>query len=170
MRRLAYPYGRYLLKDATVSDMGPQLEAFLQELDFSIIKYDISNEGIGTVIIAVNKKIKALKKQDKPPGHLNLVLRGLLSAFTTDIPSLRDMDVESQRAGIEVYLWPVEEGALMELFVIPYMEHLNRPEIYHITESKEEEITDWFLCEQIWERVEPKIVEKFNAEPVHRRA
>ena len=82
----------------------------------------------------------------------------------------RDMDVESQRAGIEVYLWPVDEGALLEIFILPYMEHLNRPEIIHVTETREEEITDWFLCEQIWEHIEPKLTAKFDAEPIHRRA
>ena len=50
------------------------------------------------------------------------------------------------------------------------MEHLNKPEIYPLTKTKEEEITDWYLCEQTWENIEPKIVVKFNAESVHRRA
>jgi hypothetical protein len=58
----------------------------------------------------------------------------------------------------------------MELFVLPYMEHMNKYELFHFTESEEEEITDWYLCEQIWEDIEPKIISKFGAEAVHRRA
>ena len=166
MRRLAYPYGRYILKEKTVADIGPQAKDFVEKLGFSIVKYDERNEGNGTLVIAVNKKIKDLFRQKKPPGNIISVLSG----YTIDIPSYRDMDVESQRVGIELYLWPANEGALMELFVLPYMEHLNRPEKYGITETREEEITDWFLCEQIWEDIEPKIVSEFDAEPVHRRA
>ena len=166
MRRVAYPYGRYMLKGKQVVDMGPELKDFVERLGFSIVKYDKENEGRGTLIIAVNKKIIELLKQKKPPGHLLTIIGGL----TFDIPSYRDMDVESQRVGIELYLWPIEDGTLMELFVLPYMEHLDKPEKYHVTQTEEEEITDWFLCEQIWEEIEPKIVAEFQAEPVHRRA
>lgn len=170
MRRRAYPYGRYFLKDENVAEIGPKLKAFLEELEFSVVKYDIKNEGVGELIIAVNKKIGELFKQQKPPGHLQTVMSGLLSGFSIDIPALRDMDVESQRAGIELYLWPIDEGTLLEIFVLPYMEHLDRPEIFGITETLDEEITDWYLCERIWELIEPKIVKKFDAESVHRRA
>lgn len=170
MRRLAYPYGRYLIKNNKVDEIAQRLKGFIEELDFSIIKYDDKNEGNGTVVIAVNKKISDLIKQEKPPGHLNTILSGLFSGFTSEMPSLRDTDLESQRVGIEVYLWPIDEGTLMELFILPYMEHLNKPEIYLLTETKEEEITDWYLCERTWENIEPKIVDKFNAEPAHRRA
>ncbi len=164
MRRRAYPYGRYLIKDKKVTEMGPELKGFIEKLGFSITKHDEKNEGKGTLIIAVNKKIPDLMKQDKPPGNLHVVLSGF------KIPSYRDMDPESQRVGIELYLWPIDEGILMEMFILPYMEHLNKTEIYGITESEEEEITDWFLCEQVWEHIEPKIVTNFNADPVHRRA
>ncbi len=166
MRRVAYPYGRYLLKEKKVIDSGPQAKEFMENLGFSTVKYDDDNEGRGTLIITVNKKIRELLKQKKPPGHLHTILGGL----TFDIPSFRDMDVESQRVGIELYLWPIEEGILMELFVLPYMEHFDKPEKYHVTQTEAEEITDWFLCEQVWEEIEPKIVAEFGAEPVHRRA
>ena len=164
MRRRAYPYGRYLIKDKEVSDMGLELIGFIEKLGFSITKHDEKNEGRGTLIIAVNKKITDLIKQDKPPGNLQVLLSGF------NVPSYRDMDPESQRVGIEFYLWPIDEGILMEMFILPYMEHLDKPEIYGITETKDEEITDWFLCEQVWEHIEPKIVDNFNAESVHRRA
>lgn len=164
MRRLAYPYGRYLLKEKKVIDIGPKLKDITQELGFSIVKYDNKNERVGTLIIGVNKKIGELIKQKKPPAHLLEVLSGF------NVPSFRDMDPESQRVGIELYLWPTDEGVLMEIFVLPYMEHMDKREIYGITETEEEEITDWFLCEQTWEHIEPKIVDKFDAEPVHRRA
>ncbi len=170
MRRRAYPYGRYIIKKGKVDEIGPQLKEFVQEQKLSIIKYDDNNEGSGTLIIAVNKKIGDLFKQKKPPGHLETVMSGLFSGFEFDIPSLRDLDIESQRAGLEIYLWPIEKGALMELFVLPYMEHMNRTEIFGLTENRDEEIADWFLCEHIWEDIEPKIVKKFKAEPVHRRA
>ena len=62
------------------------------------------------------------------------------------------------------------KGVLMEMFVLPYMEHFNKPEIFNITETNKEEITDWYICEQIWEQIEPKVVANFNAEPVIRRA
>jgi hypothetical protein len=114
----------------------------------------------------VNKKVGELLRQDKPPGHLNTILGGL----TFDIPSFRDLDAESQRVGIELYLWPIEEGTLMELFILPYMEHMDKPEKYRVTQTEEEEITDWYLCEQTWEEIEPKIVAEFDATPVHRRA
>ena len=170
MRRRAYPYGRYLLKDKKVTDLGPKLKDFIEKLGFSIVKYDEKNEGVGTLIIGVNKKIIDLIKQQKPPGHLQEFFYELFSLFTIDIPSLRDTDEESQRIGIEIYLWPSNKGVLMELFVLPYMEHLNKPEIFSITETNEEEMTDWYLCEQTWEHVEPKIVDTFNAESVIRRA
>ncbi len=164
MRRHGYPYGRYLIKDKKVEDVALDLKGLMENYGFSIAKHDDKNEGSGTLIIAVNKKISELIKQKKPSGHLQMILSGFA------VPSYRDMDVESQRVGIELYLWPIDEGILMEMFVLPYMEHLDKFEIYGITESEEEEITDWFLCEQTWEHIEPQIVKYFSAEPVHRRA
>ena len=169
MQRRAYPYGRYLIKTKKVTDIGLKIKHFIEGLKFSIVKYDEKNEGVGILIIAVNKKIGELFKQQKPSGHLEAVMSGLLSLYETEMPSFRDLNVDSQRAGIEIYLWPIEDGALMELFVLPYMEHMDRVEIYGITETKNEEIADWYLCEQIWEHLEPKIVQEFKAEPVHRR-
>jgi len=170
MRRLAYPYGRYLIKDQEVSKLGPKLKSFIERAGFSIIKYDEKNEGSGTVVIAVNKKVGELMKQKKPPGQLDVVYRAFMSGFTAKMPNEREVDVKSQRVGIELYLWPIAEGTLLEIFVIPYMEHLNRPEIPTITQSKEEEITDWYLCEQTWESFVPKIEAEFDTELVHRRA
>ncbi|UCF07400.1 MAG: hypothetical protein JSW28_07020 [Thermoplasmata archaeon] len=170
MRRIAYPYGRYLVKGKDVAEFGPKLKEFVGKLGFSIVKYDQKNEGNGTLIIGVNRTIGEMIKQKKPPGRLSAVLRSLMSGFETDMTSFRDMDVDSQRAGLELYLWPTDEGSLMELFIVPFMERVDKPEIYLVTETKVEEITDWFLCEQIWESVEPQIVAEFDAEPVHRRA
>jgi hypothetical protein len=166
MRRVAYPYGRYILEGKKAVDTGPDLKESIEKLGFTVVKYDEKNEDRGILIIAVNKKIGELFRQDKPPGHLSTILGGL----TFDIPSFRDMDAESQRVGIELYLWPIEEGTLMELFILPYMEHMDKPEKYRVTQTEEEEITDWFLCEQTWEEIEPKIVAEFGAKPVHRRA
>jgi hypothetical protein len=163
MRRRAYPYGRFLIKDKSVSEVGPKLRDFVEGLACSIIKYDENNEDRGILIIAVNKKIRELMKQKKPSGHLTMILSGFA------IPSFRETDYESQRAGIELYLWPIEEGVLMEIFVLPYMEHLNKYEMFGFTESEAEEIADWYLCEQIWENVVPKILDEFDAELVHRR-
>jgi hypothetical protein len=170
MRRRAYPYGRYLIRDRTVTDLGSELKFFMEKAGYSIAKQDEENEGTGTLIVAVNKSVTELFMQKKPPGHLEMIARGLLAGFTIDISSMRDMDDTSQRIGMELYLWPVEEGVLLEMFVLPYMEHLNRSEIFGITESREEEITDWYLCERTWELLEPEIVGYFKAEPVHRRA
>lgn len=170
MRRLAYPYGRFLIKEQTVSKLGRKLKGYTENSGYSIIKYDEKNEERGTVIIAVNKRVGELRKQKKPPGQLDVVYRAFMSGFTAKMPNERETDVESQRVGIELYLWPVDEGTLLEIFMIPYMEHLNRPEIHAITQSKEEEITDWYLCEQTWEEFVPKIEAEFDAELVHRRA
>jgi hypothetical protein len=164
MRRRAYPYGRYLIKGAQVSEVGAQLKEFMEAQGFSVSKFDEKNEENGTLIVAVNKKIMDLFKQKKPSGYLQVLFSGF------SISSLRDTDVESQRVGVELYLWPIEEGILLELFILPYMEHMDKYEMYGISESKEEEITDWFLCEHIWEDLEPQIMAEFGAEPVHRRA
>jgi len=165
MRRIAYPYGKYLIKQLKIEFVGPKLKEYVEGLGFPVVKYDTRNEKNGTLIIAVNKRIKELMKQKKPPGHVELVLRG----FLTDLPPLREMSIESQRIGIELYLWPVEEGTLLEIFVLPYLEYLNRKEIYGITQSKEEEITDWSLCEMIWAHLVPKIEAEFDAERLHQR-
>jgi hypothetical protein len=166
MRRRAYPYGRYLIKGKKVDILGSKLKTYMETLEFPIIKYDTKNEDKGTLIIAVNKKIKDFIMQKKPSGRIEMILSG----FQFDVPSLRETDVESQRVGIELYLWPIDKGTLLEIFVLPYIEHFNRPEIYGLTQSQVEEITDWYLCEQIWEHIIPQIESEFDMEPVHRRA
>ncbi len=166
MRRRAYPYERYLIKGEKVEATGPKLKVFLKDLGFPVIKYDTKNEGKGTLIIAVNKKIKDLSLQKKPSGRLEMILRG----FQIDIPSFRETDLESQRVGIELYLWPIDNRTLLEIFILPYNEHFNRPEIYGLTQSHTEEITDWYLCEQIWEHIIPKLESEFDLKPVHTRA
>lgn len=163
MQRRGYPFGRYLIKDKKVEDTGPLLGDFVQELGFSIVKYNDKNEGRGTLIVAVNKKIKELLKQKKPSGHLTMILSGF------SVPSFRETDYESQRVGIEMYLWPLSEGVLLEIFVLPYMEHFDKTEIFRLTESATEEITDWYVCEHVWEEVVPQIISEFGAELVHRR-
>lgn len=169
MRRRAYPFGRYLIKDKKVGDLGLKLKDFIEKLDFSIIEYNEKNEKVGTLIIGVNKTIVDLMKQKKPSGHLQEIFSEVSSLFYFDMVSLRDVDEGSQRMGLEIYLWPIKKGTLMEMFIFPYMEHLNKKEIFDITESTEEEITDWYLCEMTWDHIEPKIVSHFNAEPVHMR-
>jgi hypothetical protein len=163
MRRLVYPYGKYLIKNKEVKVVGQKLKDILIALGFKIIKFDTKNEEIGTLVIAVNKEIKELKKP--PLNRIKMILR----RYPRDIKSSIEVDMESQRVGIELYLWPKEEGALLELFVLPYMEHLDKQEIFGITESEKEEITDWYLCEQVWEEVAPKIESEFDAEPLYWR-
>ncbi len=170
MRRNAYPYGRYILENETIDVLGSNLKDFIEKLNFSIIKYNNKNEGIGTLIIGVNKKILELMKQKKPSGHLQEFILELTSLFSMDIISFRDVDEESQRIGLEIYLWPTKKGVLMEMFILPYMEHFNRTEIFSLKETNEEEITDWYLCEHIWEHIEPLIINNFKAKAVHRRA
>jgi hypothetical protein len=164
MRRLVYPYGKYLLKGGEVGTVGPKLKDFLSSLGFKIVKHDTKNEEIGTLIIAVNKDIKELKKP--PLDRIKMILR----RYPRDIKSSIEVDMESQRVGIELYLWPKEEGSLLEIYVLPYMEHFDKQEIFGITESEKEEITDWYLCEQVWERIAPKIESEFDAEPLYWRA
>ncbi|MFW6142297.1 MAG: hypothetical protein ACOC53_07040 [Candidatus Saliniplasma sp.] len=165
MRRRAYPYGRYMIRDRSVEELGPELKSFIKDIGFYISKYDTSNEGDGVLIVSVNKTVRELLKQKKPPGKLKMIL----STFSFTIPSMKDLDEESQRVGMELYLWPVEDGTLLEVFILPYMEHLDRPEIFGLTESEEEEITEWYLCEHTWEHVIPMMKEQFDMEKVHRR-
>jgi len=169
MRRRAYPFGRYLIKDKKVADLGPKMKFFIEKLGFSIIKYDEKNENAGTLIIGVNKTIIDLLKQHKPSGRLQELFSEIFSLFSFDMVSLRDVDEGSQRMGLEIYLWPTKRGIIMEMFILPYMEDLNKKEIFGITETTEEEITDWYLCETTWEHIEPKIISNFNAEPAHMR-
>ncbi|MDP7266176.1 MAG: hypothetical protein QGH39_11535 [Candidatus Thermoplasmatota archaeon] len=60
MRRRAYPYGRYLIEGKKIDEVGPKLRDFVKELGFPITKFDVKNEGKGTLIVAVNKKIMEL--------------------------------------------------------------------------------------------------------------
>ena len=165
MRRRAYPYGRYLIKDRNVDELSPEFRAFVNKIGFHISKYDPENEGEGTLIVSVNKTVGEILDQKKPPGKLKMII----SAFSLSAPSLKELDQESQRVGMEVYLWPIEEGTLVEVFILPYMEHFDRPEIYGLTEGKDEEITEWYLCEHTWEHVIPKMKKEFDMEKVHRR-
>jgi len=181
MRRHAYPYGRYLIRNEEIKDMGIRFHDFIKKLKYPIIKYDKKNEGHGILIIAVNKKIMGLMKQKKPPGRIQMLLSRcpvdmhsfrdmILSRSQGKMQSFREMDLDSQRVGIEIYLWPMEDEILLEIFILPYMERLNRPEIYGITQTKEEEITDWYLCEQIWDEIIPRIEGKFDLESIKKRA
>ncbi|MFW6375834.1 MAG: hypothetical protein ACOCZJ_01595 [Thermoplasmatota archaeon] len=165
MRRRAYPYGRYIIRNRDVGIVGHELKNYVKELGFHISKFDEENEGEGTLIVAVNKTITEMLRKKKPPGKLKMIL----SAFSLSAPSLKNLDEESQRIGMELYLWPVEEGVLLEAFILPYMEYLNRPEIFGVTETKDEEITEWYLCEHTWENVIPDMKQRFNMERVHRR-
>jgi len=165
MRRRAYPYGRYLIRDREVDELGPEFKEFIESYGFHVSKYDRENEGEGTVIIAENKTIMELLRKKKPPGKLKMIL----STFSFAVPSFKNMDEESQRIGVEIYLWPIDEGTLLEVFILPYMEHLNRPEIFGLTETEDEEITEWYLCEQTWEHLIPEMNETFEMERVHRR-
>lgn len=165
MRRRAYPYGRYLIRDRDVEELRSQFKSFVKDIGFHISKYDTENEGDATVIISVNKTIVELLKQKKPPSKLSMIL----SEFSLSAPSMKDLDEESQRVGMELYLWPVEDGTLLEVFVLPYMEHLDRPEIFGITESVDEEITEMYLCEHTWDQVMRLMKGKFDLEEVHKR-
>lgn len=170
MKRQAYPYGRYLIKNNNIEILGHEIKDFLDKLGFTIIKFDEKNEGMGVLIIGVNKKVTDYLKQKKPPGHIQEFFYELFSLFSMDFVPLRDIDEKSQRIGIEIYLWPSKNGVLMEMFILPYMQHFDRAEIFKVTESENEQLTDWYLCEHTWENIEPEIVQKFNAKPVIRRA
>jgi len=165
MRRRAYPYGRYLIKDDDIEGLGLEFRGFIKEHGFHISKYDEDNEGEGVLLVAVNKKVTEQLRQKKPPGRLSMLFRGL----SLSIPSFKEMDEGSQRVGVELYLWPIEEGTLLEVFVLPYMSIMDHEEIFHLTESEEEQVTDWYLCEQVWEHIIPEMEEEFDLERVYRR-
>ena len=165
MRRIAYPHGRYLLREESATSLGPKLKDFMEALGFPVIKFDTKNEGDGTLIIAVNRTIKRLFKEKTTPEHLEMLGR----SFLPSRQAFQILDWKSQRAGIELYVWPAEVGVVLEVFVFPYMEHFNKVEKYHITQSKEEEMVDWYLCEHVWEDVMPRIVDEFGMEHLHHR-
>jgi hypothetical protein len=98
-------------------------------------------------------------------GHLEMILRG----FPIEMPSFRDLDPDSQRVGIELYLWPIDEGTLLEIYILPYMELLNRTEIYGLSGSDAESVTDWYLCEKIWEELLPQMESEFKLEHIRVR-
>jgi len=181
MRRHAYPYARYLVRDKDIDKMGLKLRDFMAILGLSVIKYNTKNEGNGTLIISVNKKIMSLMKQKKPPGRIQSLLSKcpinlhsirdmVFSEFTHNMLSFREMDCESQRVGVEIYLWPMKKETLLEIFILPYMERLNRPEIFGLTQSKDEEFTDWYLSVRIWDVMIPEIEGEFDLKLIHMRA
>jgi len=163
MRRQTYPYGKYIINDVEIDETGKKIKEFLEENDFPVIKYDPKNEGIGTLIIGVNKKISDLIKQRKTSGLISDIIHDIYSIFDVEHININDLDEKNQRIGIEVYLWPTKKGILMELFILPYMEFMNKKELYGITENYTEEITDWYLSEQIWYHIEPKIIKLLDA-------
>lgn len=180
MRRHSYPYGRYRIEGGDPVDLGDRLRRSIESLGYPVIKFSRKNEGDGTLIIAVNKKIMKLLAQRKPAGRLQMMLskmplsmgsfRELITSDSSLLTtSLREMDLKSQRAGIEMYLWPIKQGVLLEIFILPYMESLNRAEIPGITQSKDEEITDWCLCEKLWQEIVPPIIKRFDLVPVRIR-
>jgi len=164
MRRPGHPFGKYLVEGKRVAELGPPLKAFMEKLGFPVVKYKTENEGDGIVVIAVNKKVMELLRRRKPSGHIEI----LSGTFAGCAPRLGDLDEESQRVGVELYLWPTQRGTLLEIFVFPYMELFNRPEIEGLTETKTEEITDMLLCEHTWEAVEPEIVNFVGARVLKR--
>lgn len=170
MRRLAYPYARYLIKKSNLKDLGLNAKHFLEDAGFSITKYDEDNEDSGILVIGVNKTVLDYLKQKKPMGHLQEFFLELTSFFDVDVTPLRDIDEQSQRVGVELYFWPFKKGVLMEVFILPYMELMNRAEHCRLIHHPQEEITDWYLCEETWEHLKPKIENHFQVKPIVERA
>ena len=165
MQELTYPHGQYLIKKGQLKSIGSDIKTLIESSGYSISKVDDEKDD-NFQIIAVNKKISDLFWQKKPPGDIQTFLTNMLTRLSIETDSLRDIDIESQRAGIEVSLSIIKEGILLELSVRPYMEFIDRPEIPGITETGMEEITDWYLCELIWAEIESKIITTVNAEPL----
>ncbi len=161
MRRFIYPSGNYIIEEKSIRDMRLELKDFIEKQGFKVLKFDPENEKKGTLIIATNKEKKSLVLEKTS----NLASR-FASIFTGDEPLPQSIDFEAQRIGVEFYLWPSEHDILLEVFVLPYMEHLNRPEIPSFSEGEVEQITDWCLCESTWETLIPMIKEEFDAKPV----
>jgi len=162
MRRVAYPYGRYLLRGGSVEDLAPRVQEYVRSFGYPITRYDTRNEGRGTLIVAVNKTVAEARFDGAHLDPLFIIARALHGA----VPSFGDLDPGAQRVGIEFYLWPVDEGVLLEVFVLPYMEHMDRKEIYGVTQSEMEEVADWYLTERIWAEISPGIESDLGAEPL----
>ncbi len=165
MRRRSYPYGRYLAKDTTMLKLGRHLEDFLAERDFKIIETDERNEDVGYLIVAVNKPKEKISLSDFDFGHLKLFFQ----RYPLTTPTLEETDMAEQRVGVEVYLWPSDEAegeddVIVEVFVLPYMEHFNKEEIYGLTGTESEEVTDWYLCENIADQLFPSMEDEFGLE------
>ncbi len=165
MRRIAYPFGRYMLAGRKVSDEGRRVRGFIKDLGYPIVKFDDKNEGVGTLIIAVNKTITEIRMDGARWDPIERLTR----LFHIQFPPMQDLKTDEQRVGLEFYLWPVEGGVVLEVFVLPYMEHMDRTEIYGLTQSWTEEMADWVLAEQIWAEVAPQIEKSLEAEPMQVR-
>jgi len=169
MRRLAYPYGRFLIENTSLETLGMEAKHFLEHQGFSVIKFDEKNEDIGILVVGVNKTILEYIKQKKPMGRLQEYFLEVTSLFSMDFAPLRDIDEASQRIGIEIYLWPSKEKVLMEVFVLPYMEMLNKAEVCRFIKNPQEDITDWYLSEEVWENIKPELKKTFQAKQVFTR-
>ncbi|MCK4718656.1 MAG: hypothetical protein KAT70_08315 [Thermoplasmata archaeon] len=163
MKRLRYPSGEYLFRSTDMAEVGERISSIIENNGHTIIKTDHENEGEGTLFIAVNKTRKEMKKKE----HLSHMIPFLGPLLEDAFHIGEAYDIESNRVGIEAYLWPVEDGVLLELFVLPYMEHLDRPEIFKLTESKSEEVADWYLCNLVWDELSPAI-KKGGADRIQR--
>jgi len=166
MRRIAYPFGRYMLAGRKVSEEGPRVREFIRAFGYPIVKFDEKNEGDGTLVIAVNKTVAEIKMDGAKWDPIERLTR----LFHLNVPPMQDLKPDEQRVGIEFYLWPVDEGVVLEVFVLPYMEHMDRTEVYRLTQSWTEEIADWYLAEQIWAEFSGDIEKFLDAEPMQVRS
>jgi hypothetical protein len=162
MRRYNYPSGTYIIENESVLMTGVNLRDFMKKQGYKIIKFDQENEGNGTVIISTN-----IEKATFIPKKSEMVSK-FASLFSGEGGIPDKIDFDAQRIGIEMYLWPSTKDLLLEIFILPYMERLNRPEIPKLSERGVEQITDWCICESTWETIIPEIKAQFDARPVIR--
>jgi len=146
MKRLRYPSGEFLFQGKKIEEGTELVLRILEELRYPVVKKDLENEGVGTMIVAVNKTTREILSKERP-SHMIPILGPLIEEW---LHSEEAFDPSMHKIGIEVYLWPVDDGVLAEVFVMPYMEHLDRPEILMLTESRTEEAAEWHLCNVAW--------------------
>ena len=155
-----HPYGRYLLTEQEMSNIAEKITHVLKGMDTEITNTKEKNEGHGVQIIAVNMTVMDWIRNPHRSGQIEMFFKG----YPLTTPSYQNLDVGSQRIGVEFYLWPTEGHIIMEIFVLPYMNFLDREEINLPFVKEGDELTDWYACERMWRDMLPLLKAEIQME------